>query len=220
MYNPTPDDEVQITQKIFGKDCIFSIRKKKRLSIIDKIKKMLKLADDWIEYEFYSSYYEWDFENLPLHYYVSSDDCHLKIVQDKYHIEDLLWKTVKNLGKDFIKDKFAIYGVIFGKGIHKSYNYNLNEIQFLGTDVFKDKNFESPDAAKLIFDDILDLPHVEILHTGEWNQEIHNEYLYNGVIENTNIPCAGIVVKHVSGDKEKVATFYNPKFLIYIGKES
>jgi len=214
MYNPTPDDEVQITRKICGRDCLFSIRKKKRLSLLDKIKKTFKLADEWIDYEYYSAYYQ-SIENAesPTDMYHISADSKLKKVDNKLNIKNTLWNAVRSLGKNFIKEEFTIYGVVYGKDICDVYTYGENEIAFYGTDVFKEKNFESPDASKLIFDQILNIPHIEILHTGEWSEEIHREFLYNNYIEGTSIPHLGIMIKHVSGDKEKVRTFYNPDYI-------
>ncbi|MGE9120735.1 hypothetical protein, partial [Escherichia coli] len=48
----TEEDWVQITRKIHGTNARFGIVKKNKLSIWDKIKKVFKLADNWIDYEF------------------------------------------------------------------------------------------------------------------------------------------------------------------------
>jgi hypothetical protein len=63
--------------------------------------------------------------------------------------------------------------------------------------------------------DLLNLPHVKILHTGPWNQEIQDKFTFNNFIEGTKIPHEGIVIKHISGERQKVAKVINPDYLIY-----
>ena len=217
MYTPTPDDEVQITRKMYGFNCYFGIVKKDKLSILDKIKKFLGFADEWIEYKYvYDIYDNGNFYDSKLIY---NPDL-LEFIDNKYDIRTKLWNTVKGLSKNHIQDGFTIYGVAYGNGIHSIYNYNLDNIEFVGTDIFEHKNYVAPDLVKMIFDTVLDLPHVEIFHTGEWNKEIQDEYVYNNYIENTNdtIPHAGVIIKHVSGDREKICTIYNPEFMVFIGR--
>jgi hypothetical protein len=218
MYIPTPDDEVQITRKMYGMDCFFQIKKKIKLSFLDRLKKLFKIADEWIDYEYAYSYIYSESDSELKDYQMNPSYRNLKFIEDKYNMESVLWDTVKSLSRDFIGDEFTIYGVIFGKNAHKIYNYDMDTIEFSGTDVFVSKNLESPDAAKLIFDNLLKLPHVEILHTGEWNEELQNSFIYDNYIETTEkrIPHPGVVVKHVSGDREKVVTIYNPDFKLWI----
>lgn len=219
MYTPTIDDEVQISRKIYGLDVIFGIVKKKKLSLLDKIKKILGVSDSWIEYEYiYGIRDNSDFFDSGL----NTNKNLLCHVDKKLGIKTKLWKTVKGLTVNHIKDGFTIHGVVYGKGVHNTYTYGLDDIQFIGTDIFEDKNYIAPDAVKLIFDTLLELPHVEIFNTGEWNEDIQNEYTFNNYIENNDkkIPHAGVVVKHVSGDREKVTTIYNPEFLQFIGVQN
>jgi asparagine N-glycosylation enzyme membrane subunit Stt3 len=217
MYTPTPDDEVQITRKFYGFNCYFGIIKKEKLSILDKIKKWLKIADEWIDYKYvYDIQDNGNFYDNKLNY----NSEFFEFIETKYDIRNKLWKSVKVLSKNFIKDGFTIYGTVYGKGIHSTFDYNLDTIEFVGTDIFENKNFVAPDSVKLIFDTVLDLPHVEIFHTGEWNKDIQDQYVYNNYVEGTNntLPHAGVVVKHVSGDREKIVTIYNPEFMVFIGK--
>lgn len=216
MYAPTIDDEVQISRKIYGLHVMFGIVKKKKLSIIDRLKKFLGFADSWIEYEYiYSIYDNPYFFDPNLHV----NDNLLQHIDKKYKIRDKLRKVVRSLTVNHIKDGFTIHGMVYGKGVHNTYTYELNDTEFVGTDIFENKNYIAPDAVKLIFDTLLELPHVEIINTGEWNEDIQNEYTYNNYIENTDkkIPHAGVVVKHVSGDREKTVTIFNPEFLDFIG---
>jgi hypothetical protein len=210
----TQDDEVQISRKMYGLDVYFGIVKKDNLSILDKIKKWLNIADEWIDYKYHSGiYHNNEFSDDSIH----ANEYFLRNIEKKYDIKNILWNTAKSLSKNHIKDEFTIYGIIYGNLIHSHYDYNLNSIEFVGSDIFESKNFLAPDVVKLIFDNLLHLPHVDILHTGEWSQELQEEYT-NSFIENIGIeiPHAGIVIKHVSGDREKIQTIYNPKFRTYI----
>jgi len=218
----TPDDEVQITRKMYGMDCFFQIKKKKKLSIFEKLKKFFNKADEWMEYQYLYSYVYSDVDAQLQDYDMNPSYRNMKFIEEKYNMEKVLWGVVKSLGKNFIGDEFTIYGVIFGKNVHKIYNYDMDTIEFLGTDVFVNKNFESPDASKLIFDTLLNLPHVEILHTGEWDGELQDSFIYDNYVETTEkrIPHAGVVIKHVSGDKNKMTTIYNPDFKLWIGRKN
>lgn len=216
----TPDDEVQITRKMYGMDCLFQITKKKKLSIVDRLKKLFNMADEWIDYEYSISYVYSESDSELFDFSMNPSYRNLLFVEKNYDIQNKIWQAVKSLGKNFIQDGFTFYGTIYGKNVHKYYTYDLDTIEFVGTDVFVHKNFESPDASKLIFDNLLKLPHVEILHTGEWNEELQKSFIYDNYLENTEkkIPHAGIIVKHVSGDRDKIQTIYNPDFKIWIGK--
>lgn len=217
MYTPTPDDEVQIARKMYGFNCYFGIVKKHRLSFLDRVKKFFGIADDWIDYKYVYDIYDNDnFYDSKLNYNIDF----FEFIENKYDMKNRLWAVVKGLSKNHIKDGFTIYGVVYGKGIHTSYDYSLDTIEFIGTDIYEDKNYIAPDLVKLIFDTVLDLPHVEIFNTGEWNQEIQDQYVYKNYVENTNdtLPHAGVVVKHVSGDREKILTVYNPEFMVFIGR--
>lgn len=212
----TEDDEVQMTRKIYGLDVYFGIVKKEKLSLIDKIKKLLNIADEWIDYRYKCGFYD---TNNFYDFNINPDEFFLEIVDKKYNIKNSLWNTVKSLGKNFIKDEFTIYGVLYGKNVHLHYNYGLETIEFVGCDIFENKNYVAPDAVKLIFDNQLNLPHIEILHTGEWSKSLQEQYSMDTIrIDDNDIPHAGIVIKHVSGDRNKIETIYNPKFRDYIEK--
>lgn len=217
MYIPTPDDEVQITRKMYGFNCYFGIVKKKKLSFIDKIKKLLGFSDEWIDYKYVTDIY--DNGNFYDSKFLYNSDF-LEFIETKYDIRNKLWNTVKGLSKNHIGDGFTIYGTAYGKGIHSIYDYNLDTIEFVGADIFENKNYIAPDLVKLIFDTVLDLPHVDIFHTGEWSKEIQDQCVYKNYVENTNdtLPHAGVIIKHVSGDREKIITIYNPEFMIFIGR--
>ena len=48
----TGEDEVQITRKMHGTNARYGIVRKLKLSLWDRVKKFLRLADEWIEYEY------------------------------------------------------------------------------------------------------------------------------------------------------------------------
>ena len=61
----------------------------------------------------------------------------------------------------------------------------------------------------------LQLEHVKVLYTGNWNQEIQDSFVFNNFIYGTKVPHEGIVIKDISGDRKKVAKVINPDYLIY-----
>jgi hypothetical protein len=66
----------------------------------------------------------------------------------------------------------------------------------------------------------LELPYVEILHYGKWSQEIQDKYTFNNFIPNTKVPEEGIVIKHQTGTREKIAKVINPDYLIFAEKHN
>ena len=58
----------------------------------------------------------------------------------------------------------------------------------------------------------LELPHVPILHNGLWSQEIQDKYTFKNFIEGTKVPHEGIVIKDLSGKRNKVAKVINPDY--------
>jgi hypothetical protein len=61
----------------------------------------------------------------------------------------------------------------------------------------------------------MNLPYVDVLYVGEWNKEIEDMYVFDNFIPGTKVPHEGIVVKHNSGDRSKIAKVINPDYLIY-----
>jgi hypothetical protein len=109
-----------------------------------------------------------------------------------------------------------IYGEIYGAGIQKNYDYGLKDIEFAGFDLVIDGKYESIIFTKFVFGfGRFDLPHAPVLYVGRWSQEIQDKYVFNNFIEGTKVPHEGIVIKHVSGERNKVAKVINPDYLIY-----
>jgi hypothetical protein len=61
----------------------------------------------------------------------------------------------------------------------------------------------------------LDLPRVEVLYLGTWCKEKQDKYVYNNYIEGTRVPHEGVVVKSVTGERNKIGKVINPDYLIW-----
>jgi len=121
-------------------------------------------------------------------------------------------QTPETIGEGII-----LYGEIYGAGIQKNYTYGLEDIKFTGFDLkINGEYLETRRAEFLIEAECeLGLSHVEVLYEGLWNQEIQDSFVFNNFIEGTKVPHEGIVIKHISGDRKKVAKVINPDYLIY-----
>lgn len=215
----TDTDLVQITRKLHGTNARYGIVKKTKLSLWNKIKKFLWLADEWIDYEFVYGSHNVEKGSDTQGFY---DTDVWREVADKYDIKNKLWAFVKNHKPSEIGSGVVVYGEVYGPGIQKNYDYGLKELEFAGFDIMWDGNYLSVEETwytmtgnKGSFIGGVDLPHVPILYTGPWSQEIQDVFTFNNFIEGTKVPHEGIVIKHVSGDRHKVAKVINPDYLIY-----
>jgi hypothetical protein len=96
----------------------------------------------------------------------------------------------------------------------------LNEIKFVGFDVKENGEYLSTyNAWKVIFKE-LRLRYVEILHVGDWSQEVQDKFVFNNFIEGTKVPHEGIVIKYHTGAREKIAKVINPDYLIFAEKHN
>jgi RNA ligase (TIGR02306 family) len=210
----TEDDYVQITRKLHGTNARYGIVKKTKLSFWDKVKKFFRLADKWIEYEYVYGSHNVEKGSDSQGFY---DTDVWRTVADKYFIKDRLWSYVKIYGPEIIGSGVILYGEIYGPGIQKNYDYGLatNDIRFAGFDVVEDGDYLTTHYTKHMIEDILNLPHVPELYVGNWSQEIQDRYAFNNNIEGTKVPHEGIVIKAVSGERNRVAKVINPDYLIY-----
>jgi len=215
MFNE--EDIVQITRKYHGTNSRYGIIKKNKLSLWDKVKKFFRLADKWIEYEYVYGSHNVEKGSDSQGFY--STDVWREIA-DKYQIKEKLWEFVKETTPEEIGSGLVVYGEIYGKGIQKGYEYGLDEIKFAGFDIMVDGEYLSTIMTKLILDDEIGLPHVEILYTGQWNKETQDKYVFNNFINGTKVPHEGIVVKSITGERNKVSKVINPDYLIYSEKHN
>jgi RNA ligase (TIGR02306 family) len=209
----TEEDTVEITRKIHGTNARYGIVKKTKLTFWDKVKKFVGLADKWIGYEFVVGSHNVEKGSDSQGFY---DTNVWYEIADKYEIKKRLWEYVKSTSMEpEIGDGITIYGEIYGAGIQKNYEYGLKDIQFAGFDVKENGEYLSPINAKLLIANILELKYVEILHFGNWSQEVQDKYVFNNFIPGTKVPEEGIVIKYHTGERNKVAKVINPDYLIY-----
>jgi RNA ligase (TIGR02306 family) len=207
----TEEDLVEITRKVHGTNARYGIVKKSKLSFWDKVKKFFRLADEWVDYEYIYGSHNCEKGSDSQGFY-STDVW--RTVAEKYNIKEKLWDYIKNRNIK-IGEGIILYGEIYGAGIQKNYDYGLTDIEFAGFDVkLRGEYLSTYDAWNLVKDH-LKLPYVEILHYGDWTQEIQDKFTFNNFIEGTKVPHEGIVIKYFTGDRKKVAKVINPDYLIY-----
>ena len=215
MFNE--ENYVQITRKIHGTNARYGIIKKTKLSFIDKIRKFFRLADEWIDYEYIYGSHNVEKGSDTQGFY-STDVW--RTIDEKYGIKEKLWHFAKLAEAKYIGDGMILYGEIYGAGIQKGYDYGLTDIHFSGFDLYGDGGYLDTEMTYMVKAGELDLPHVEILYEGPWSQEIQDKYTFNNFIEGTKTPHEGIVIKHVSGDRNKIYKCINPDYLIYSEKHN
>jgi hypothetical protein len=213
----TEEDTVEITRKLHGTNARYGIVKKLKLSFWDKCKKFFGLADEWVDYEYVYGSHNVEKGSDSQGFY-STDVW--RTVANKYQIKEKLWDWVKsnfrphgNIGSGVI-----IYGEIYGPGIQKNYDYGLKELEFAVFDISLNGEYKSTKSAQLMTRGnflSIDLQYVPILYEGPWSQEIQDKYTFNNFIEGTKIPHEGIVIKHTSGERNKIYKCINPDYLIY-----
>jgi RNA ligase (TIGR02306 family) len=214
MFNE--DDIVDITRKIHGTNARYGIIKKTKLSLWDRFKKLIRIADKWIDYEFIYGSHNVEKGSDTQGFY---DTDVWRTIADDNEIKKNLWEyvdtryTPKDIGTGFI-----IYGEIYGKGIQKNYEYGLDHIEFAGFDVEIDGEYVDPLYSAYVFTS-LDLDSVPSLYVGKWHQDIQDAYTFNEFIDGTKVPHEGIVIKHITGDRKRVAKVINPDYHIYAEKK-
>jgi len=210
MFNE--DDVVEITRKIHGTNARYGIVKKTKLSFIDKLKKFIRLADEWIDYEYVYGSHNVEKGSDSQGFY-STDVW--RTAAEQYNIKNKLWSYVKDRGSNYIGDGIIIYGEIYGPGIQKGYDYGLSDIEFKAFDIKLDNGYMDTGDTHIALNYFLNLPYVDILYTGLWDQEVQDKFTFNNFIPGTKVPEEGIVIKHISGERSKIAKVINPDYLIY-----
>jgi RNA ligase (TIGR02306 family) len=208
----TEEDDVQITRKMHGTNARFGIVKKHKLSLWDKVKKFFRVADKWIDYEYVYGSHNVEKGSDSQGFY-STDVW--REAADKYFIKGKLWHYVKLLSPEEIGSGVVMYGEVYGKGIQKGYDYGLKDIQFVVFDIMENGKYMDTLNTWLVTTDLFRLRHVDVLYTGPWSKEIQDKYVFNNFIDRTKVPHEGVVVKHTSGERSKIAKVINPDYLIY-----
>jgi len=207
----TEENDVQITRKIHGTNARYGIVKKGKLTFWDKVKKFFRLADAWIDYEYIYGSHNCEKGSDSQGFY-STDVW--RTIAEKYNIKEKLWKEAKRQGSD-IGEGLILYGEIYGAGIQKNYTYGLEDIQFAAFDIKLNGEYLETEVTEVIAENLLELPHIQVLYQGKWSQEIQDSFVFNNFIEGTKVPHEGIVIKCTTGDRKKVAKVINPDYLIY-----
>ena len=208
MFNE--EDRVSITRKLHGTNARYGIVRKKKLSLLDRVRKFF--GNKWVEFEYVYGSHNVEKGSDSQGFY-STDVW--RTIADEYKIKEKLWEYVKEYFiPQHLGSGVVIYGEIYGHGIQKNYEYGLQDIKFAGFDVEIDGTYQSYFNERSIFD-TLDLPNVELLYTGLWSKETQDKFVFNNFINGTKVPHEGIVVKDLSGDRRKVGKVINPDYLIY-----
>jgi RNA ligase (TIGR02306 family) len=207
----TEEDNVQITRKLHGTNARYGIILKKKLSFTDKLKKFFLLADKWVDYEYVYGSHNVEKGSDSQGFY---DTDVWRTVAENNKIKQKLWDFVK-CQSDGIGSGVILYGEIYGKGIQKNYEYNLDDNRFSGFDFVIDGVYQDTFFTQHIIENVLGLEHVPVLYNGSWNQETQDKFVFNNFIGGTKVPHEGIVIKHLSGERNKVAKVINPDYLIY-----
>jgi RNA ligase (TIGR02306 family) len=208
----TQEDEVQITRKLHGTNARYGIVKKSKLTLWDRVRKFLRIADEWVDYEYIYGSHNCEKGSDSQGFY-STDVW--RTIAEEYDIKEKLWNYVKFFGAKYIGEGVIIYGEIYGAGIQKNYTYGLEKIQFAGFDTKVNGEYQSLGLAYSSMVLALGLPHVEVLYNGPWSQEVQDSFVFGNFIDGTKVPHEGIVIKHISGERNKVAKVINPDYLIY-----
>ena len=204
------EDRVSITRKLHGTNARYGIVRKKKLSLLDRVRKFF--GNKWVEFEYVYGSHNVEKGSDSQGFY-STDVW--RTIADEYKIKEKLWEYVKEyFTPQLLGSGVVIYGEIYGHGIQKNYDYGLQNIKFAGFDVEIDGTYQSFFNERGIFE-TLGLEKVELLYTGLWNKEIQDRFVFNNYIQGTKVPHEGIVVKDLSGDRRKVAKVINPDYLIY-----
>jgi RNA ligase (TIGR02306 family) len=215
MFNE--EDDVQITRKIHGTNARYGIVRKHKLSLWDRFKKFIRVADKWIDYEYVYGSHNVEKGSDSQGFY-STDVW--REAADKYFIKSKLWHYVKLLSPEDIGSGVVLYGEVYGSGIQKGYDYGLKDIQFVIFDIMENGKYMDTLNTWLVTTDLFRLRHVDILYTGKWNKEIQDKYVFNNFIEGTKIPHEGVVVKSITGERSKVSKIINPDYLIFAEKHN
>jgi RNA ligase (TIGR02306 family) len=206
----TKEDVVEITRKIHGTNARYGIVKKKKLSIIDKVRKFF--GNEWIDYEYVYGSHNVEKGSDSQGFY-STDVW--QTIAEKYNIREKLWDMFKLYKRQYnIADSIVIYGEIYGAGIQKNYDYGLSNIDYVGFDTTINGKYCATSYSFMIQNE-LGLPYVPVLAVDNWSQELQDKYVFNNFIEGTKVPHEGIVIKSLDGDRHKVAKVINPDYLIY-----
>ena len=208
----TEEDVVQITRKIHGTNARYGIVRKSSLSFWDKVQKFFGFADKWIDYDYVYGSHNVEKGSDSQGFY-STDVW--RTAAEKYDIKAKLWEFVRPMDLEEVGSGVVLYGEVYGAGIQKNYDYGELGAEFVGFDMTVNGEYLNTHQTEVAISILMELPHVEILYEGNWSQEAQDKFVFKNFIEGTKVPHEGIVIKHVTGDRKKVAKVINPDYSIY-----
>jgi hypothetical protein len=211
----TEEDHVEITRKLHGTNARYGIVRKNKLSLFDKVKRFF--GNEWVGYEYVYGSHNVEKGSDSQGFY---DTDVWRTVAEKENIKNVLWEYARELTPEEIGSGVVLYGEIYGAGIQKNYDYGLTDMEFAGFDLVINGRYQPVISSRLTIKHWLQLPYVEVLYKGLWSQEIQDRYVFNNFIEGTKIPHEGIVIKHISGERNKVAKVINPDYSIFSEKHN
>jgi RNA ligase (TIGR02306 family) len=213
MFNE--EDIVTITRKLHGTNARYGIVKKKSLSLWDYVKKLF--GNKWANYEYIYGSHNVEKGSDSQGFYETDV---WRTIADNYKIKDKLWNYVKTFSSpDSLGRGLIIYGEIYGLGIQKNYDYGLTDVKFAGFDVELNGNYRPYYDEKNVFKS-LGLQRVEVLYMGPWSKKEQDKHVFNNNIVGTNVPHEGVVVKSVTGERNKVGKVINPDYSIFSEKNN
>jgi RNA ligase (TIGR02306 family) len=215
----TEEDRVEITRKLHGTNARYGIVRKNKLSVMDRVKRWAFKTFHgtperwaWIDYEYVYGSHNVEKGSESQGFY-STDVW--REVADMYGIKEKLWNHVtEHYDPEHLGEGLVLYGEVYGPGIQKNYDYGLKSLQFAGFDVTVNGEYMDTSGAWFIIES-MDLSYVPVLYVGNWSQKIQDKHTFNNFISDTKVPHEGIVIKHVSGERNKVAKVINPDYLIW-----
>ncbi len=137
-----------------------------------------------------------------------------KDVAEKYNIKEKLWNLVKSPHFDSIGEGLILYGEIYGPGIQKGYDYGQTEHKIVFFDVKVNGEYQDHMSVYDTIENELCLELVETLEIEKWSKELQDLHSKPVLIEGSKMYHEGIVIKHVSGDRRKIAKVVSQEYLI------
>lgn len=222
MFNE--NDTVVITRKIHGTNGRWSIIKKSKTSILDKIKLfMSKNLFNFVPYNWKYSNYEYSYGSHNVQKGSDSQGFYStdvwQEIADKYNLKDRLFKLVKEFTLEELGSGFILYGEIYGDNIQsKEYNYGLHFKELATFDISLNGKYLSNEEFEFL-NDLLGTKSVPYLYYGKWSKEEQDKYI-GGFIHDTKVPHEGIVVKCITGSRHKISKCINPDYHIFNDKNN
>jgi RNA ligase (TIGR02306 family) len=208
------NDDVVVTRKIHGTNARYGIVKKAKLSLWDRVKKLF--GNKWVGYEYVYGSHNVEKGSDSQGFY-STDIW--KEVGDKWEIKKRLWEYVKCTTAYDIGKGIILYAEIYGEGVQKYYDYGIKGKNIKFFDMEWDGRYIDDQEFRVMMYH-LKLNPVEELYRGKYNKElIQSLYTNKFIDEKGKVPEEGVVVKHISGDRNKVAKMVNPAYLEFQSKK-